>query len=265
MPQYNSRTILSILLLAISILLVSCNGGIRKKQQNKSTTSQISVFAAASLTDVLSELIDSFEVKNDVKVVTNTASSGTLARQIEQGGTPNVYISANKRWADYVDSLGFVVKPYKETIAHNDLVLITPIESSLKNVHIDKSLNLKKMLGNERLVMGDPSHVPAGRYAKQALDYFDWYSAIETKMLPTKDVRSALMVVELGEAPLGIVYQTDAQKSDKVKIIGIFPTESHQPIAYVSCLCKASDATIRFYNYLKSPDAKLIWNKYGFN
>ena len=222
------------------------------------------VFAAASLTDVLSELIDSFEGCTPYKVTTNMASSGTLARQIEQGGTPDIYISASKRWANYVDSLGYIVSPYKTNIACNTLVLIAPKESNLSDVSIDTTLDLDKLIGAERLSMGDPGHVPAGRYGKQALEYYDIYEPISNTILPAKDVRSALMVVELSEVPAGIVYKTDALKSDKVKIIGSFPDFSHDPIVYVAGLCKDRDASKAFYSYLTSEKTVSTWIKYGF-
>jgi len=265
--NFNIRRICLFLLIATSLnLFTSCNGGGKKSNEStaKDTPATLTVFAAASLTDVLSELVDTFEVKNKVSVTINMASSGTLARQIEQGGTPDIYISASKKWADYIDSLGFVIAPYKEVIAKNDLVLIAPKDSPLEPLIIDKELNILSLLGSNRLSMGDPSHVPAGRYARQSLDYFGWYKTLSEKMLPAKDVRSALMVVEMGEAPLGIVYRTDAQKSGNVKIIGTFPGDSHKPIVYVSAIITDSSLAEKFFKFLKTDEAKPIWNKYGF-
>ena len=267
--KFHLKNTVRILLSVITLnLMISCGGGSHKNQtevHESEPASQMMVFAAASLTDVLSELVDSFEMHHDVKINTNMASSGTLARQIEQGGTPDLYISASKRWADYVDSLGLVISPYKEVIAKNDLVLIAPNDSPLGIVKIDSALNILPMLGDNRISMGDPQHVPAGRYAKQALDYFGWYEKLSPRMLPAKDVRSALMVVEMGEAPVGIVYRTDAQKSEKVKVIGTFPDRSHKPIVYVSAICKESDLSKALYDYLKSNEAAPVWSKYGFN
>ncbi|MFB6343670.1 molybdate ABC transporter substrate-binding protein [Saccharicrinis sp. FJH62] len=257
------KTHIKIILFALLVL----GTGITACKPNKGaekTEKRIMVFAAASLTDVLSELIDSFGVSTTYKVQTNMASSGTLARQIEQGGTPDIYISASKRWADYVDSLGFIVAPYKTNIAFNELVFIAPKESILTDVTINNTLDLNKLIGSGRLSMGDPGHVPAGKYGKQVLEYYGWNSQINGKVLPAKDVRSALMVVELGEAPLGIVYKTDALKSEKVKIIGSFPEESHKPIVYVAGICNESDASKAFYSYLTSEKTAAIWEKYGF-
>ncbi|WP_163717896.1 molybdate ABC transporter substrate-binding protein [Mangrovibacterium lignilyticum] len=243
--------------------MTACTGG--KEKTDSTDKAEITVFAAASLTNVLSELIDSFEVAGNVKVITNMASSGTLARQIEQGGTPDVYISASKKWANYVDSLGFVLHPFKNEIALNDLVLVAPKESEQATLEIDSTLDLIPLLKGDRLSIGDPAHVPAGKYAKQSLEYFGWYSKLSDFYLPAKDVRTALMVVELGEAPLGIVYRTDAEESSKVKIVGTFPPQSHKPIVYVSCLLKENDASRSFFEYIKSEASAPIWKKYGFN
>jgi len=253
----------AIALVAAISFITACSGGTKKTAGE--SPKEITVFAAASLTNVLEELIDSFEVSNNVKVITNMASSGTLARQIEQGGTPDVYISASKKWADYIDSLGFVQEPFKDKLAENDLVFVAPTESDLEPFAVDSALDLIAILKDSRLSLGDPSHVPAGKYAKQALEYFGWYDKLSDYYLPAKDVRSALMVVELGEAPLGIVYRTDAEESKKVKIVGTFPDRSHKPIVYVSCLLKENEASKAFYEYIRSEKTALIWNKYGFN
>lgn len=252
----------AILLLA---LLVACSGGKAKQEQPSTESSEpLMVFSAASLTDVLAEIVDSFEVTYNVTVQTNMASSGTLARQIEQGGTPDVYISASKKWANYVDSLGYILEGNKAEIAKNELVLIAPIDSKLKVGTIDKSLNFIDLLGNSRLSMGDPSHVPAGKYAKQALSYYGWFSELTDKMLPAKDVRSALMVVEMDESPLGIVYRTDAIKSEKVKVLQAFPAETHKPIVYVAGVCSEKTLSKTFFAFLNSEVTLPIWEKYGF-
>lgn len=259
-----SKLLRSLALLLIAGILFSCGS---KKSESSQTTEPvtITVYAAASLTDVLTEIIDSFQVNNNVKVVTNMASSGTLARQIEQGEVPDLFLSASKKWGDYVDSLGHKIGDYKKPFAKNDLVLIAPLDSKLGELTIDSSLNMLEMLGDWRLSIGDPEHVPAGKYAQDALKYFGWYNDLEPKFLPAKDVRSALMVVEMGESPLGIVYRSDAQKSAKVKILGSFPKQSHKPITYVAVVCKDNQATVDFYNFINCEAMLPIWSKYGFN
>ncbi|MBN1952197.1 MAG: molybdate ABC transporter substrate-binding protein [Bacteroidales bacterium] len=252
------RKLILITLTALSVICTSCGS---KRATDENT---ILVYSAASLTDVLSEIIDSFELKYPVKVQTNLASSGTLARQIEQGGAPDVFISASKRWADYVDSSGYLLSGFKTEIARNELVLIAPANSSLQVAAIDSSLNFVSLLGKERLSMGDPTHVPAGSYARQSLDYFGWTSKLKGKILPAKDVPSALMLVEMEEVPLGIVYRTDAEKSQKVKILCAFPQASHNPIVYVGGVCSNKALAKEFFRYLNSEETVAIWAKYSF-
>ena len=264
-----TKFIYKICIIVVPILIIglqfSCgSSGNKSGEDEVKTKQQVMVFAAASLTDVMAVIVDSFEVNYNIKVKMNLASSGTLARQIEQGGNPDVYISASKRWANYVDSLGAVISGYKTEVAQNELVLVAPKKSNIKGIIIDRSLDIVSLLSSGRLSIGDPLHVPAGRYARQALEYYGWYSQLREKMLPAKDVRSALMVVEMGEAPIGIVYRTDALKSGKVKILAAFPEQSHKPIVYVAEVCANHKEAKEFYAYLSSAGTKEIWDKYGF-
>jgi molybdate transport system substrate-binding protein len=225
---------------------------------------ELMVFAAASLTDVMTDITAVFEQKTHIRVLLNLASSGTLARQMELGNQPDVFVSASKKWADYVAEKGFTQKKWTQTVARNDLVLVAPGDSPLNPVKIDADLNFPSLSGDERLSLGDPAHVPAGKYAREALDHFGWYAPMKDKLLPAKDVRSALMVVELGEAPVGIVYRTDAEKSAKVKILGVFPEASHKPIQYVATVCSQHREAVDLFHFLTSPEAMGIWKKYGF-
>lgn len=222
------------------------------------------VFAGVGLADVLEEIAYLFEIKHHVQVKLNLASSGTLARQIKSGATADVYISASKKWADYADSLGITKKGYRSVIAQNQLVLVAPITKGPFNITIDSNCNIHALLKSERLSIGDPAHVPAGEYAKQALTYYGWFTQIGKQFLFAKDVRSALMVVEMEEAPLGIVYRTDALKSKKVKIIDTFPEVSHKPIVFTASVCSSNTYAYKFYEYLLSEEASHIFAKYGF-
>ncbi len=248
------------------ILFASCGSGSSNNEKSDQANNEesIMVFAGASLTDVLSEIIDSFEIQYKVNVKTNMASSGTLARQIEQGATTDIYISASKKWADYVDSLGYIIDGYKKQVATNELVLIAPKTSNIQVNSIDSTLSLLALLGDNRISMGDPLHVPVGKYAKQSLEYFGWYQQLNAKILPAKDVRSALMVVEMEEAPIGIVYKTDALKSEKVKILNTFPEKSHMPIVFIAGLINENNVAKEFFAYLSSEEPRKIWAKYGF-
>lgn len=252
------KKIINIVVLFLAFGITSCG---HKPDQSKDS---LLVYVGASLTDVMTELRDSFEVKYEVKVHLNTASSGTLARQIEHGGDAGVYISASRRWAAYVDSLGYVVKDSLQAIAYNALVLIAPDDSKLMPLEIDSTLDLETMLGSNYFALGNPAHVPAGKYAKQALMYYHQYNALGAQLLLTKDIRSALMTVEMGEAAMGIVYATDAQKSKKVKVLGSFPATSHKVISYVACLLKEGKHEKAFYKYINAEETRWIWEKHGF-
>ncbi len=264
MKKINSKfKSLAVLFIAI-IFVYSCGTGKTTDSKEGEATESIMIFSAASLTDVLSELVDTFKVKYNVEIQTNLASSGTLARQIAQDGPPDVYISASKKWANYVDSLGDFIAGTKTEIAKNQLVLIAPANSALEVAAIDSSLNFIDLLGSDLLSMGDPAHVPAGKYAKQSLEYYGWYGQLDKKTNPAKDVRSALMAVEMEEAPVGIVYRTDAMKSSKVKILSAFPEASHKPIVYVAGVCSDKQASSDFLAFINSEESNPIWAKYGF-
>ncbi len=258
----------SIAVFTAMALMIACGTG--RSQSDKTVegqddTSEIMVFAAASLTDVLGEIIDAFEVEYHVTVRTNMGSSGTLARQIEQGEIPDVFLSASETWADYVDSLGMMLPGTKTVFARNQLALIAPLNSDAQVAGIDNSLDLMSLLGSGRLSIGDPAHVPAGKYAEESLNYYGWLKGLEGRTLQAKDVRSALMVVELEEAPLGIVYSTDAQKSEKVKILSIFPEESHTPVTYMGGVCGEGEMAGEFFAFLNSEETNPVWDKYGFS
>ncbi|MBN1117380.1 MAG: molybdate ABC transporter substrate-binding protein [Bacteroidales bacterium] len=244
------------------VLLLSCQND--KSKNDTSEQEPVLIYAAASLTDVITEIVDSFQVKYKLNIKVNFASSGTLAMQIQQGGSPDIFISASKKWADYVDSMGYILPGQKTEVANNVLVLIAPKTSKQNILKIDSTLKLLPLLDDGRLSVGDPAHVPAGKYAKQALEYYDWYKDLESKLLPAKDVRSALMVVELQETPLGIVFKTDALKSEKVKVLAYFPEFSHTPIIYLAGVCSEKEEAREFMNFLKSDETIALWKKYGF-
>ncbi len=253
-----STFIISLLLL---VFCLSCGQGGRKEQTGKS---RLLIFAAASLTDLLTEVADSFEVRYPFEVTFNFASSGTLARQIEQGAAPDVFISASERWAAYLDSLGYLKKNYQGVVAQNELVVVSPINRTMMIDSLDPGPDINSLIGKNRLSIGDPAHVPAGKYAMQVLENLGIYNDLKEKLLPTTDVRSALMVVEMEEAPLGIVYKTDAIKSDKVKLVYTFPPTSHEPIVYIAGACNDKQPAIGFYEFLLTEEVKPIFLKYGF-
>lgn len=249
------RTILSLFF----GLLISCT---TSEQKSKN---EVLVYCAASLSDVISEIIADYEANSDVVVKINLASSGTLARQIEMGAIPGIYISANHSWLDYIDAKGLIEPDTKIAIAKNSLVLIAPFNSEIIPFKYHNGLRLPDIFEG-RLSIGDPAHVPAGDYTVDLLKNLECLEILENRFLPAKDVRSALMVVEMGEAEIGIVYKTDAQKSDKVKVLTEFPDSLYKPITYNMAITKGriNDQTLQLYNYIVSGNSISIWQKHGF-
>ena len=246
-------------ILPIVIFLTACNTD-REKGKD-----ELVVFCAASLTDVISEITSEYEKECGVEVKLNLASSGTLARQIEHGATPSIFISANKKWIDYLNNKNLTVVETEKEIAGNSLVLFAPDESTLRPFNFSPGISLPKLFEG-KLSIGDPNHVPAGGYAVQLLQNLGWKDELEPRFLPAKDVRSALMVVELGEVEAGIVYKTDALKSKKVKIITEFPDTLYEPVHYNMVIIRGqkNEKSLSLYNYIMSEDAERIWRKHGF-
>ncbi len=223
----------------------------------------ITLYIAASTTDVISDAAVLYQEKTGVSVQINPASSGTLANQIEQGAPADVYISASRKWMDYVETLGAAEDV--SSLVRNRLVLIAPSDSPDGSFILDGNSSFPSSFEGY-LSMGDPEHVPAGKYAREALTYFGWFGELEPRMLPAADVRAALSVVELGEAERGIVYETDAEKSGRVRILGAFPEESHTPVEYFCALLSdAGEEAGAFYEFLlHDQDVKDLFTRYGF-
>ncbi|MFC0229500.1 molybdate ABC transporter substrate-binding protein [Serratia aquatilis] len=231
-----------------------------------SAAERITVFAAASLTNALQDIAAQYQKGQDVQVVSSFASSSTLARQIEQGAPADLFISADQQWMDYVIDKQQMVKETRYTLLGNNLVLIAAKSAHQDNIGINKKTDWAKLLKGGRLSVGDPDHVPAGIYAKEALQNLGVWTALESQLARANNVRSAMALVEREEAPLGIVYGSDAVASDKVKVVGIFPEESHKPVEYPMAIVKdrQTPAVTAFYSYLKSPEAAAIFERYGF-
>ncbi|MBX9476631.1 molybdate ABC transporter substrate-binding protein [Yersinia enterocolitica] len=226
----------------------------------------ITVFAAASLTNALQDIAAQYKKEKQVDVVASYASSSTLARQIEQGAPADLFISADQQWMDYAIDKQQMVANTRYTLLGNELVLIAPKDSKITKVAIDKKTDWKKLLEGGRLAVGDPDHVPAGIYAKESLENLGAWATLAPEMARANNVRSAMALVERAEAPLGIVYGSDAIASDKVKVVGVFPEASHKPVEYPMAIVKGHEnhTVTAFYDYLKSPAAAIIFEKYGF-
>jgi molybdate transport system substrate-binding protein len=202
-----------------------------------------------------------------VEVKASFASSSTLAKQIEQGAPTQVFASADTKWMDYLDKKKLIDDSSKKNLLGNALAVIAPSDSVVGPQSISAGFDWSKFLGADgRLAVGDPDHVPAGIYAKEALINLGAWTALQPHLARADDVRGALAFVERGEAPLGIVYVTDARVSQKVKIVGVFPESSHSPIVYPFAIVKnaASPTVVAYFRYLTGPQAESVFRRYGF-
>ncbi len=225
----------------------------------------LAVLAAASLKEALDDVSAQFQRATGSRVVVSYAASSTLAKQIENGAPADVFISADLDWMDYVDQRKLLRAGTRVNLLRNRLVLIAPAESRVQ-VEIKAGFALDRPLGNGKLSMADPDSVPAGKYGKAALEKLGAWSAVERKVARADNVRTALNFVARGEVPLGIVYETDAFAEKKVRVVARFPQDSHPAIIYPAAVLAESKhaATPAFLNYLKSGEARAIFEKYGF-
>lgn len=224
------------------------------------------VFAAASTTNALTDVGRAFQARTGIKVVNSFASSSTLAKQIARGAPADIYVSANVKWMDYLEKSGALQPGARFDLLHNRIVLIAPDQSPLGPLEVKKGLKLAALLAGGRLAMGNPDHVPAGIYAKQALVSLGLWPQVGPKIAAAPNVRVALALVERGEAPMGVVYATDAAITKKVKVLGVFPRDSHKPIVYPAAMLQGRDSAAgrRYLKFLRSPAAAAIFKKYGF-
>lgn len=230
---------------------------------NAHAEQKVTVFAAASLTNALTEVASVYEKAQNVQIQTSFASSSTLAKQIEKGAPADIFVSADTKWMNYLQDKNLIKNESKLDLLGNRLVLIAPKGKAFK-VEMDKRFNFAGAFAG-KLCTGEIESVPAGIYAKQALKNLNWWDAVKMRIVGTQDVRAALVFVERGECEAGVVYETDAKVSNKVEKLAIFPEASHEPIVYPLALVKNADASASaFYQFLKSESAKQIFAKYGF-
>jgi molybdate transport system substrate-binding protein len=223
------------------------------------------VFAAASLKNALDDVDAAFAKATGVKVVASYAASSTLAKQIEEGAPADVFASADVDWMDYAQNKKLIKDDTRIALLGNRLVLIAPKDSRLTDVPIGPGFDLAALAGDGRIVTGDVRAVPVGRYAKAALEKLGAWPKAEPKMAMAENVRAALALVARGEAPLGIVYETDARIEPNVKIVGRFPADSHPPIVYpFAATAAAKPQAERYLAFLRSAAAKAVFERYGF-
>jgi len=243
-----SRSLLALLLLALPAAAPAA------------AASETLVFAAASLSDALTEIGKAYEAGGGGKVIFNFAASNDLARQIEAGAPAAIFVSANKAQAERLEKSGKVKAGDSFPLLGNSLVIVVPRDSSTSSLAGPRDL-----LRFERLSLADPEAVPAGVYAKTWLTHEGIWAQVAPKVVPALDVRAALAAVAAGNVPVGIVYATDAASSDKVKVVHRVPAEATPDLRYYAApIAPGSPAAAAFLAFLKGPKAREIFVRYGF-
>jgi len=247
--------------LIVSAVLLLGAGIVSAGAQNK----DVLIFAAASLKNALDDVAAQWQRETGKKVAISYAASNTLVRQIEQGAPADIFMSADLDWMDYGQRKDLIKVETRSNLLGNRIVLIAPKDSRI-SVNIEPGLDLAAMLKGGRLAMGNVDAIPAGKYGKAALEKLGAWEGVKDKIAQAENVRAALLFVSRGEAPLGIVYQTDAASDPGVKIVGTFPENTYPPIIYPVALTKGSahpDAQT-FLNYIRSPAARPAFERQGF-
>lgn len=222
----------------------------------------INVFAAASMKTALDQIDASWKAKTNIEIVATYGSSATLAKQIEQAAPADIFISADLAWMDELAKNNLIKPESRKNLVSNSLVLI-----EAKGANLDPKLeNISTTLGTDKIALGDVKSVPAGKYAKAALENLNLWAAIEPHVVMQENVRSALALVARGEAKLGIVYASDAKSEAKVDVLVGFPESSHAKIIYPAAVVASSKNSEAqgFLDFLSSADAQLIFEQNGF-
>jgi molybdate transport system substrate-binding protein len=255
------RNLSRLLILSFSLLAFGAGHSAPAWTQERTLT----MFAAASMKNAVDDINAAFTKQSGIKVVSSYAASSALAKQIENGAPADVFASADLEWMDYVEGKRLIKDNTRVNLLGNRLVLIAPKDSKIGNVTIGQGFDLAKLVGDGKITTGDVRAVPAGKYAKAALEKLGSWQAAESKFAMAENVRAALLLVARGEAALGIVYETDAKVESGVKIVGAFPPASHPAIIYpVALTASAKPEAAQYLGFLRSQAAKSVFEKYGF-
>jgi molybdate transport system substrate-binding protein len=248
----------SILVLLAAFCLAACGAAVREPQP-------LVVLAAASLQEALNAEADAWAARGHPRPTLVFAASSALARQVQGGAPADLFLSADEEWMDAIGKSGALRSGTRHDLLGNRLVLIAPVTGPAK-IDLANPASIAHTLGRGRLAMADPDAVPAGKYGKAALEHLGLWATLADKVARSDNVRSALALVESGEAPLGIVYATDAAASRKVRVVATFPASSHLPIRYpVAVLAGSNNRQAEpFEQFLTSPEGQAIFARYGF-
>jgi molybdate transport system substrate-binding protein len=258
-------TVLKHVMIACAAMWVSLGAGSCARSGEDGGEGPLIVFAAASTTDVMEIAAARFEARAGVEVIVNVGASSTLARQIEAGARADVYVSANALWMDRLEEAGLVREGSRRDLLGNRMALIA-MQGRGFEIEMTGGASLAEAMGDGgRVAVGDPAHVPAGRYAKQALEAMGWWAEIEGRVITAQDVRAALRLVELGEAEAGVVYATDARRSARVEVVGVFPETAHEAIRYPAALTGDHAEAGSFLAFLFSTEMEAVFEEAGFD
>ncbi|NJD89340.1 MAG: molybdate ABC transporter substrate-binding protein [Betaproteobacteria bacterium] len=226
---------------------------------------ELTVLAAASLKGPLDAIAADFAKAGGPAARISFAASSALARQVEAGAPADVFVSADLGWMDYLDSRGLIAAGTRANLLANELVLIAPRDNPVK-LRIAPGFPVAEALGGGRIALANPASVPAGKYAKAAFTALGVWPSIEGRVAGAENVRAALALVSRGEAPLGVVYRTDAMADPGVRVVDAFPAGTHPTIVYPAAALKGGRVAEakRFLDHLRSPAARATWERAGF-
>lgn len=263
--SYATRLLVSSLALVLAAMPLARAEEARPADSAAAATRPVVVFAAASLKTALDRIAKDWEAKSGTKVTLSFAASSAIAKQIESGAPADLFISADLKWMDWAAERKLIDTASRKTLLGNTLVLIAPKDSAVA-LDIAPGFPLADALGDGRLAMGEPSSVPAGVYGKAALTHLGVWDQVEAKVAGAENVRVALAYVARGEAPLGIVYATDARSEPAVKVVGTFPADSHPPVVYPAAItANATNPEAKaFLDHLSAPEAVTVFEGEGF-
>ncbi len=226
----------------------------------------VTVFAAASLKNALDEASRAFTAQSGVAVRASYAASSALARQIEGGAPADLFASADLEWMDYLAKKDLIRVESRVNLLANRLVVVAPKDAKEDSLPLTPEGFAAALGPNGRLATGEVNAVPVGKYAKAAFETLGLWAGLQPRLAQADNVRAALALVSRGEAPLGVVYASDARADPGVKVVGVFPAESHPPVVYPFAVTAAAqgDGAKRFLNYLRSPAARPFFESQGF-
>jgi molybdate transport system substrate-binding protein len=226
----------------------------------------LTVFAAASLRESLDNVEQAWEATGHQKVVVSYAASSALAKQIEQDAPADIFISADSEWMDYLQDRKLIEPASRFVLVRNALVLIAPATSLLQSLDPTKKDAVLAALGSGRFAVAETSSVPAGRYARQALEKLGLWNDLSTRLAQGENVRATLEYVARGDTPLGIVYLTDARAEPRVKVLAVFDEKTHEKILYPAARTVAAEPkpAAEFLAFLRSKQAVAIFRGAGF-